>query len=304
MSYKQLFGGVEAGGTKFVCSTGDGSNKLRATVEIQTRKPESTIREALEFFRSQLQAGGSLAGVGIGSFGPLELNTEASNYGHILTTPKPGWQDFDIRGAFAQALDVPVTIDTDVNAAVMGESKWGAARGLQHCLYVTVGTGIGVGAIVDGQILRGEHHPEMGHMLIPISLDEPDTFTGICPYHQSCTEGLASGSAIAKRWGSKLVDLPQEHPAWQLEAQYLAMFLSNLTFAFQPQRIVIGGGVMNATLLSLIHERLHEALAGYRPSLAMAESVADYLVSPELNGRAGVLGAIAMAAQHYGKLRQ
>lgn len=304
MSFKKLFGGVEAGGTKFVCATGDGSNKLRATVEIQTREPESTIREALEFFRSQLQAGGSLAGVGIGSFGPLELNTEASNYGNILTTPKPGWQDFDIHGAFAQALDVPVTIDTDVNAAVTGESRWGAARGLQHCLYVTVGTGIGVGAIVDGRILHGEHHPEMGHMLIPTSPDEAEEFVGICPYHQSCVEGLASGTAIVNRWGSKLVDLPQDHPAWQLEAQYLAMFLSNLTFTLQPQRIVIGGGVMNETLLALIHGRLHVALAGYRPSLAAAESVADYLVLPELNGHAGVLGAIAMAAQHYGKLSQ
>ena len=297
MSYKQLFGGVEAGGTKFVCATGDASNKLRATVKIPTREPEPTIREAIEFFRSQSAGGERLTAVGIGSFGPLELNQEAPNFGHILTTPKPGWQDFDIHGAFAQALDVPVVIDTDVNAAVTGESKWGAARGLRHCLYVTVGTGIGVGAMVDGRILHGQHHPEMGHMLIPSSPDEVEGFVGICPYHQSCVEGLASGSAFVKRWGSNLLDLPQEHPAWQLEAQYLAMFLSNLTFALQPQRIVIGGGVMNETLLSLIQERLHVALAGYRPSLAAAESVADYLVLPELNGRAGVLGAIAMAAQ-------
>lgn len=297
MSYQQLFGGVEAGGTKFVCATGDASNKLRATVEIPTREPESTIREAVEFFRSQAEAGESLAGVGIGSFGPLELNTEASNFGHILTTPKPGWQDFDIRGAFAAALDVPVTIDTDVNTAVMGESQWGAARGLQHCLYVTVGTGIGVGAIIDGRILHGEHHPEMGHMFVPLNLDEPEEFVGSCPYHPSCIEGLASGAAIVKRWGSKLLDLPQDHPAWQLEAQYLAMFLSNLTLALQPQRIVIGGGVMNETLLLLIRGRLHAALAGYRISLTAVEAVADYLVLPELNGRAGVLGAIAMV-QH------
>jgi len=297
MTYKQLFGGVEAGGTKFVCATGDGSNKLRATVEIPTREPESTIREAVEFLRSQPETGEGLAGVGIGSFGPLELNTEAPNFGHILTTPKPGWEGFDIQGAFAGALDVPVTIDTDVNAAVTAESQWGAARGLRHCLYVTVGTGIGVGAMVDGRVLHGEHHPEMGHMFVPLSLDEPGGFVGSCPYNQSCIEGLASGAAIVKRWGSKLVDLPQEHPAWQLEAQYLALFLSNLTFALQPQRIVIGGGVMNETLLSLIHERLHVALAGYRPSLSAVESVVDYVVLPELKGRAGVLGAIALAAQ-------
>ena len=297
MSYKQIFGGVEAGGTKFICATGDGSEKLCIMVEIPTREPESTIREAVGFFRSQSQAGERLAGVGVGSFGPLELNTGAPDYGHILTTPKAGWNNLDIRGEFARALDLPVVIDTDVNAAVMGESQWGAARGLRHCLYVTVGTGIGVGSIIDGRILHGEFHPEMGHMLIPISPDELEGFGGICPFHQSCVEGLASGAAIVSRWGSKLADLPQEHPAWRLEAQYLAVFLSNLTFALQPQRIVIGGGVMNETLLSLIRGRLPVTLAGYRPSLATAESVADYLVLPALDGRAGVLGAIAMATQ-------
>lgn len=297
MSHKQLFGGVEAGGTKFVCATGDGSNELRATVDIPTREPQPTIREVVEFFRSQSAGRANLVGVGIGSFGPLELSTQASNYGHVLTTPKPGWQDFDIYGELSRALGIPVTINTDVNAAVLGEWHWGAARGLQHCLYVTVGTGIGVGAIIDGRILHGEHHPEMGHMVVPLSLDEPEGFAGSCPYHQSCIEGLASGVAIVKRWGSNLVDVPQEHPAWQLEAQYLASFLSNLTFALQPQRIVIGGGVMNETLLSMIHRRLHVALAGYRTSLTAAESVADYLVLPELKGRAGVLGAIAMV-QH------
>jgi len=175
--------------------------------------------------------------------------------------------------------------------------RWGAARGLQHCLYVTVGTGIGVGAMVNGRILHTVHHPEMGHMLIPISPDEPDEFTGICPFHQACAEGLASGAAIVSRWGSKLADLPQAHRAWRLEAGYLAVFLSNLTFALQPQRIVMGGGVMNAALLSSIREQLPATLAGYRPSLVTAESLVDYLVLPDLGGRAGVLGAIAMATQ-------
>lgn len=296
MAANKLFGGVEAGGTKFVCATGTGTDKLRVSVEIPTRRPESTLREVIDFFRSQEEGTERLAGAAIGSFGPLELNENASNYGHILKTTKPGWEGFDIRGELARALDVPVAIETDVNAAAIGEMNWGAARGLQHCLYVTVGTGIGVGAIVDGKILHGEHHPEMGHTFVPISPDETDAFEGICLYHKSCVEGLASGIAIVSRWGRKLIDIPKNHPAWHLEAQYLAKFLANLTFVLQPQRIIIGGGVMNETLLSMVRELLHSTIASYRPTLTAREAMNDYLVMPELGGRAGVLGAIAIAA--------
>jgi len=296
MSTNKLFGGVEAGGTKFVCATGAGTDKLRVSVEIPTREPESTLREVIAFFRSQASGGEHLASAAIGSFGPLELNQSASNYGRILKTTKPGWEGFDIRGELALALDVPVEIETDVNVAAIGEMNWGAARGLQHCLYVTVGTGIGVGAIVDGKILHGEHHPEMGHTFVPLSPDEIDAFEGICPYHKSCVEGLASGMAIVSRWGRKLIDIPKKHAAWHLEAQYLASFLANLTFVLQPQRIIMGGGVMNETLLSMVQELLHSAIASYRPTLTAREAMNDYLVMPELGGRAGVLGAIAIAA--------
>jgi len=294
---KPRFGGIEAGGTKFICAIGSGSSELHTVVEIPTREPESTIAEAVRFFRSQLSDDGKLAGLGIGAFGPLELNEGATDYGCIKATPKSNWQNVDIRGEFARALDVPVVIDTDVNAAAVGESQWGAARNLQHCLYLTVGTGIGVGAIVEGRILIGAQHPEMGHMLVPVSLDEPEEFAGVCPYHQSCIEGLASGSAIVRRWGSKLCDLPEHHPAWNLEAHYLAAFLSNLTFAFQPQRIIAGGGVVNDMLIRLTRDVLHRNIAGYRHTLADRETLDDYLVLPELDGRAGVLGAILMAKQ-------
>ena len=295
MSQEQLFGGVEAGGTKFVCATGNGSGTLRASIEFPTQDPESTVSSVVEFFQSQSDAREDLSAIGVGSFGPLELNVDSPSYGRILVTPKKGWQNFDLRGEIARGLNLPVAIDTDVNAAAIGEWQWGALRGLQHGLYVTVGTGVGVGAIVDGQLLHGKHHPEMGHMLIPRSPDEQAGFAGVCPYHRSCVEGLASGRAIVSRWGSKLVDLPVTHPAWDLQASYLAMFLTNLTFALQPERVVVGGGVMNDTLLSKTQNLLQGALGGYRSTLTEREMINDYLLRPALEGRAGVLGAIALA---------
>ncbi len=301
-THNHRYGGVEAGGTKFVCATGRGSGDLNAIIEIPTREPEPTIRAAVEFFRAQSSSNDGLAGIGIGSFGPLELDRGACDYGHIKTTPKKSWQNVDICGEFSRALDLPVVIDTDVNVAALGESRWGAAKGLRFSLYVTVGTGIGAGAIVEGKILHGAQHPEMGHMLVPMGPDELADFTGTCPYHPSCVESLASGAAVVKRWGSKLCDLPQHHPAWNLEAHYLAAFFSNLTFAFQPQRIISGGGVMSSTLISLVREHLHRNIAGYRLELARRETMDDYLVLPELDGRAGVMGAIAMAKQELNQV--
>ncbi len=288
-------GGVEAGGTKFVCAVGSDPEHIEAIAEIPTSDPESSIREAVEFFRSRHVDERPLAALGIGSFGPLELDPQAPTYGQIASTPKAGWKGVDIRGEFVRALDLPVAIETDVNAAALGEQQWGNGRGFAHFLYVTVGTGIGVGAVVADRLLQGAHHPEMGHIFVPISKSEPDTFSGCCPYHRSCIEGLASGTAIVERWGSRLRDLPQDHPAWELEAEYLGAFLSNLTFTLQPERIIIGGGVMSEHLLSAVRERLHEALAGYRPTLASRDAANDYVVMPELGNRAGVLGAISLA---------
>ena len=294
------YGGVEAGGTKFICAVGHGGDDPSEIAEIPTGEPVTTIREAIQFFRSTRRTGDDVRAIGIGAFGPIELNPDASNYGHITTTPKPGWQNVDIRGEFARALGLPIAIDTDVNVAAIGECSWGAARGLDHFLYVTVGTGIGVGAVVDGVVLKGAQHPEMGHMFIPMSPDEPSGFVGVCPFHGSCVEGLASGAAIVERWGGRLSEFPAEHPAWQLEAEYLAMLFANLTFTLQPQRIVAGGGVMNPRILSLIRERLHSCLAGYRTSLSEREAVKRYLILPELGDRAGVLGALELARRASG----
>jgi fructokinase len=291
------FGGIEAGGTKFVCGVGSGPADLRLAEGIPTRDPKTTMDEVAGFFQSVLDSGASIRGLGIGSFGPLELDPRASDYGSITTTPKPGWQGVNLLDDLASRLRVPVAIDTDVNAAALGEWVWGAARGLDHFLYVTVGTGLGVGAVVDGRILHGLHHPEMGHMLIPVSAEEPGGFSGVCPYHGSCAEGLASGSAIVARWGRELSGLGKDHPAWRLEADYLAALFTNLTLTLQPQRIVVGGGVMNEDLLSLVREALHVRLAGYRASLAEREALSGFLVTPGLGRRAGVLGAIELAAR-------
>ena len=295
-----VYGGVEAGGTKFVCAVASDPEHVEAIVEIPTRDPVSSIREAAEFFRSRHPDDRPLAALGVGSFGPLELDPQAPTYGQIASTPKAGWEGVDIRGEFARALDVPVAIETDVNAAALGEQRWGNGRGLAHFLYVTVGTGIGVGAVVADRLLRGAHHPEMGHVSVPRSRDEPNAFSGCCPYHQACIEGLASGTAIVERWGSRLGDLPLDHPAWGLEAGYLGTFLSDLTFTLQPERIIVGGGVMSEQLLSDVRGRLHKALAGYRQTLASSDVTKEYLVMPELGDRAGVLGAIALAKTHRG----
>ena len=296
-SINPSYGGVEAGGTKFVCAVGRGVDDISQLAEIPTSDPVTTIREAIQFFRSKRDAGHELSAIGIGAFGPIELNADAVNYGHITTTPKQGWQNVDINGAFARGIGLPIIMDTDVNAAALGELRWGAGRDLDHFLYVTVGTGIGVGAVIGGVLLRGEHHPEMGHMFVPGSSAEPSGFGGVCPFHATCVEGLASGTAIVKRWGGRLRELPPDHPAWQLEAEYLAMFLANLTFTLQPQRIVVGGGVMNIRILSMVRTLLHACVAGYRVTLRDIEAVNQYLILPELGGRAGVLGAIALANQ-------
>ena len=289
------YGGVEAGGTRFRCLIARGPDEVHDIVEIQTRDPTHTLGEVVRFFVSRIEEGLTLRALGVGTFGPVELNPEASAFGHITTTPKAGWQDVDIHGVLAHELGCPVALDTDVNAAVRGESLWGAGRGLAHVLYATIGTGIGVVAIVDGRVMRGTHHPEMGHMLVPVSPAEPDGFSGVCPFHGTCIEGLASGTAVVKRWKHRLADLDVGHPAWTLEVEYLASFLANLTLVFQPERIITGGGVMNDRLLSLIRGALDERLAGYRASLAGPDALARYVVMPELGVRAGVLGAVALA---------
>lgn len=290
----RVFGGIEAGGTKFVCGYGTGPQDLQAEAHIPTTTPQETIARAVDFFRQQPEP---LTALGIGSFGPLDLSPSSPSYGSITTTPKPGWQNTPLAAALRQALAVPVLIDTDVNAAALGEHRWGAAQGLDTFIYLTIGTGIGGGAIANGKRLHGRTHPEMGHIRIPHDLVQ-DPFQGICPFHGDCLEGLASGPAMQARWGQPAEALPSDHPAWALEANYLGDGLANLILTVSPQRVILGGGVMQAPgLLPLVRARVHQRLAGYLAIPETDEEIDGFIVPPALGNRSGVLGAIALAQE-------
>jgi len=292
-----LFGGIEAGGTKFVCAVGTGPDDLRAVTRFPTTTPEETIARVIEYFRSQPEP---VAAIGIGSFGPTDPDPASPTYGTITSTPKPGWRNTPIRQRLLEALGVPIAFDTDVNAAALGEYVWGAAQGCDTCVYLTVGTGIGGGALVGGRLMHGLVHPEMGHIYVRRDR-ERDPFPGVCPYHGDCLEGLASGPALEKRWGTRAENLPPDHPAWALEAEYIAQALVSYILILSPQRLVLGGGVMHQEVLfSLIRKRVQELLNGYVKSPAILDDIDSYIVPPALGDRAGVLGAIALAQREMG----
>ena len=291
-----LWGGIEAGGTKFVCAVGTGPHDLRAEVRFPTTTPTETLGRAIRFFQ-QHQKEESLAAVGIASFGPVDPHPDSPTFGYITTTPKPGWAHTDVAGTIRRALSVPVGFDTDVNGAALGEYRWGAARGLDTFIYLTIGTGIGGGGMVNGKLLHGLIHPEMGHIRIPHDRNL-DPYAGCCPYHGDCLEGLAAGPALEERWGQRAETLPADHPAWQLEAEYLALGLVNFICTLSPQRIIMGGGVMQQPhLLPLVRRRVRGLLNGYLQVPMILERIDDYIVPPELGNRAGVLGAIALGQQ-------
>ena len=293
----ELYGAIEAGGTKFVCAVGSGPDDLRAETRIPTTTPEETIGRAIAFLSEQRESHGRLAAVGIASFGPVDLDPRSPTWGRVTTTPKPGWAQTDLAGPVAAALGAPVAFDTDVNGAALGEGRWGAARGLDTFVYVTVGTGIGGGGMAGGRLLHGLVHPEIGHMLLPRD-PVADPFEGCCPFHGDCLEGLASGPAIAARWGRPAAELPFDHPAWALEAEYLALACVNLTLTLSPECIILGGGVMHQRhLFASIRRRFQERLAGYLRSPAIVEDVDSYIVPPGLGDRAGMLGALALARE-------
>lgn len=272
-----VFGGIEAGGSKWKCAVGTGPDELRAVSTIATATPAETIGEAVGFFDRE----GPVDAIGIGSFGPVDLAR-----GVITTTPKPGWAHTDVSGEIGRRLGVPVAFDTDVNAAALGEHRWGALQGLDVCCYVTVGTGIGGGILVGGTPVHGLQHPEVGHLRIPHDRDE-DPFPGVCPFHGDCWEGLASGPAMEARWGRPADEVADDAP-WALEARYLALGVLALMAVVSPQRIVVGGGVLNRRgLLELVQRQLDQLVSGY---VAVPE-----LVPPALGARAGVLGALALA---------
>ena len=290
------YGGIEAGGSKFVCVIGDGPSGIVAETRVPTTTPEETIGAVVDFFRAHAREH-PVAGVGIGSFGPVDLPPDSPTYGYVTSTPKPSWSDVDLCGPIEEALQVPVVFDTDVNAAAYGEHHWVAEnRAFDPLLYLTVGTGIGLGGIVHGEPLHGLVHPEAGHMVLPHDR-VLDPFVGACPFHKDCWEGLASGYAIEKRWGRSAGSLPPAHPAWKLEAHYLGLGVANLIYTLSPELIVMGGGVMrHPGLIERVREVVTASLAGYLRSERLTREIERLIVVPRLGARSGVLGALALAA--------
>jgi len=290
-----LFGGVEGGGTKFVCIVGRGPDDVVAEARIATTTPDATLSEAVAFFRAESARHGGLAAIGVGSFGPVDLHEGSPTWGYITTTPKAGWEHTDVAGPLKRGLGVPVAFDTDVNAAALGEGRWGAARGLDSFVYLTVGTGIGGGGLLDGRLMHGLVHPEMGHILVPHDRTI-DPFPGVCPFHGDCLEGLATGPALLARWGQPAESLPHDHPAWALEARYIALGLVTLTCTLSPQRIILGGGVMEQLhLFPLIRREVVTRLNGYLRASEILDGIDRFIVPPGLGNRSGRLGALAMA---------
>ena len=288
-----MYGAIEAGGTKFVCAVGTGPEDLSELHRFSTTSPEETIGQAIEYFKRQPE---TLKGIGIASFGPVDPNPVSDTYGYITSTPKPGWQDTDLVGAVQRALGVPVGFDTDVNGAALSEARWGAAKDVGSCVYFTVGTGFGGGAIVNGKTIQGLIHPEMGHMMLPRA--EGDNYKGYCPFHGACLEGMATGPALKDRWGVPAETLSPEHKAWEYEAHYLAMAVINTALIVSPERIIMGGGVMHQKhLFPMIRTRVKETLNGYVDSPVITENIDSYIVPPGLGDRAGALGAIILAEQ-------
>jgi fructokinase len=282
-----VYGGIETGGSKWECAVGTGPDDLRAAVTIATTTPAETIEQTVAFFERE----GPVDAIGIGSFGPVDRHLASPTWGHITTTPKPGWANTDVGQEIRRRLSVPVAFDTDVNAAALGEQRWGAAQGLDTFCYITVGTGIGGGGMVGGQLLHGLVHPEFGHMRIPHDR-QADPFPGVCPYHGDCLEGLASALAIEGRWGRPPHELDGAADVWELEAIYLALGVVSVICVLSPERIVLGGGVMRQPrLLPLVRREVSRLMNGYM------EMPADggLVTLPGLGSRSGVLGALVLA---------
>jgi fructokinase len=294
-SMNKLFGGIEGGGTKFNCVIGTSPDDIRREARIPTTTPEETLGQAVSFFKQAEADFGRLSALGIATFGPVDPEPASPTYGFVLPTPKPGWSNADVLGMLRSNFDIPIAFDLDVNGSAFGEWTWGAGQGLDTFIYLTVGTGIGGGVVANGKLLHGLLCPEMGHIMIPHDTHR-DPFEGACPFHKDCFEGLASGPALEKRWGQRAETLPLDHPAWELEAHYVALALANFVTTLSPQRIIIGGGVGGREeLLPLIRKNVQTILNGYVQSPAITKHIDEYIVPPGLGSRAGMLGAIALA---------
>ncbi len=282
-----MLGAIEAGGTKFVCAVGDETGKIADRIQLPTTVPEQTILKVIAFFKKY-----PVKSIGIGSFGPIDVIKESPTYGMITSTPKLAWENYPIVQVLSEAFSVPIGFNTDVNAAALGEVTLGAAKGLDSCMYITIGTGIGAGAVVNGNLLQGLSHPEMGHILVrrhPL-----DQYEGKCPYHSDCLEGLASGPAIEERWGEKGISLGERTEVWEMEGYYLAQALMQYILILSPEKIILGGGVMHQKqVFTYTYKYLKELMNDY---ISLPE-LSDYIVSPGLGDDAGITGALLLARE-------
>jgi fructokinase len=290
-----LYGAIEAGGTKFVVAVAHATGAILNQSRIETRDPAATLADVFDFFRAAERAAGAVEAFGVGSFGPLELRRGAPGYGFITNTPKPGWRNTDLLGTLQRSFARPVGFDTDVNAAALAELRWGGGRHLQSLAYVTVGTGIGGGMIHHGQPVHGLMHPEIGHVRV-LRHPTDSLFAGVCPFHGDCLEGLASGPAILARTGRSLADTRPNDPIWGIEADYLGQLCAQLVLMHSPQRIFLGGGVMqHQRLYGEIADRMRHWLGGYLPHEELQSE--NYVVPPALGANVGVMGALALAVE-------
>lgn len=284
-----IIGAIEAGGTKFICGIGNEKGEIFEKISFPTETPEITLSKVIDFFKNK-----NIEKLGVGFFGPIDLNPESPTYGYVTKTPKLSWIDYDVLGYLKKYIHVPIFLDTDVNGAALGEATWGSAKNIKNCLYLTIGTGIGGGALVSGKLIHGMLHPEMGHILV--KRHPEDKYEGKCSFHKDCLEGLASGPAIEARWGAKGYELSENHKAWDLEAYYIAQGLMNFILTLSPEKIILGGGVMKQKhLFPKIRKNVIELLQGYLHTNEILKDIDNYIVYPELNEEAGLLGALALA---------
>lgn len=281
-------GAIEAGGTKIVCGIGNEHGGIEERISFPTEQPERSLAEIISYFE-----GKGVEAIGIGTFGPINLDPASESYGCITTTPKPGWSGFPFLGTLKASFDIPFGWDTDVNAAAYGEAIWGAAKGLDSCVYYTIGTGIGVGIYSESKLVHGLVHPEGGHIRTRRHAD--DSFAGICPYHGDCLEGMAAGPAIEQRFGINASELHVDHKAWELEAYYIAEALTTAILMLSPKKIILGGGVMHQKqLFPLIRAKVQQSLNGYVSSDSLLADMDNYIVPPGLGDNAGLCGALAL----------
>jgi len=288
----KLYAGIEAGGTKFNCVIGTDPRTILRRTKIATTTPEETLAAVKDWFVQQSLELGALSALGIACFGPLDLKPSSSKYGYITATPKAHWSNTEIAGYFQRHFGIPVGFDTDVNGSALGEHLHGAAKDIDDFVYVTIGTGVGAGIFANGRPLTGMVHPELGHIRLPRDV-AVDSFNGNCAFHGDCLEGLVSGPALEARWNCSAALLPQEHPAWDLEAHYLALMCVNIAMSYSPQRIILGGGVMDQShLFAAIRTKFAQLMSGYMlPDMALEK----FIVAPGLPGFSGEVGALALA---------